>query len=67
MTRRKDPRTARLPVSAGELPAFTPVPRQYQRHDGWTPERQRSFIEALADLGSVEAASRPLPHHLTLG
>ncbi|WP_067490400.1 hypothetical protein, partial [Erythrobacter sp. CCH5-A1] len=58
MTRRKDPRTARLPVSAGELPAFTPVPRQYQRHDGWTPERQRSFIEALADTGSVEAAAR---------
>lgn len=58
MTRRKDPRTARLPVSAGELPAFTPVPRQYQRHDGWTPERQRGFIEALADLGSVEAAAR---------
>ncbi|MFM7378529.1 MAG: hypothetical protein ACKO1O_10465, partial [Erythrobacter sp.] len=58
MTRRKDPRTARLPVSAGELPAFTPVPRQCQRHDGWTPERQRGFIEALADTGSIEAAAR---------
>ena len=58
MTRRKDPRTARLPVPAGELPAFTPVPRQYQRHDGWTPERQRGFIEALADTGSVGAAAR---------
>lgn len=58
MTRKKDPRSARLPVPAGELPAFTPVPRQCQRHDGWTPERQRSFIEALADLGSVEAAAR---------
>ncbi len=58
MTRRKDPRSARLPVACGELPAFTPVPRQYHRHDGWTPERQRGFIEALADLGSVEAAAR---------
>jgi len=41
----------------GALPAFTPVPRQYQRHDGWTPERQQGFIEALADLGSVSAAA----------
>jgi hypothetical protein len=63
MTRRKDPRATRLPVAAikakgGELPAFTPVPRQYRRHDGWTPERQRGFIEALADTGSVETAAR---------
>ncbi len=58
MTRRKDPRTARLPAAAGELPTFTPVPRRCERHDGWTPERQRGFIEALADTGSVEAASR---------
>jgi hypothetical protein len=58
MTRRKDPRTTRLPVPAGELPAFTPVPRQYVRHDGWTPDRQIAFIEALADTGSVEAAAR---------
>lgn len=58
MTRRKDPRSVRLPVPAGELPPFTPVPRQYQRHDGWTPERHRAFIEALADTGSVAAAAR---------
>ena len=58
MTRRSDPRTARLPVPHGELPPFTPVPRQYERHDGWTPERQRGFIEALADTGSVEAACK---------
>jgi hypothetical protein len=48
-TRAKTPR--------GTLPAFTPVPRHYQRHDGWTPERQRGFIEALADLGSIRAAA----------
>lgn len=58
MTRRSDPRTARSPVAHGELPAFTPVPRQCARHDGWTPERQRAFIEALADTGSVKAACK---------
>lgn len=42
------------------LPArleFTPVPRRY-RHDGWTPERQRAFIAALADTGCVDRAAR---------
>jgi hypothetical protein len=58
MTRKKDPRSARLPAPRGELPAFTPVPRRKERHDGWTPERQSGFIEALADTGSVEAAAR---------
>lgn len=38
------------------LPEFTPVPRKY-RHDGWTPERQKAFIEALADTGSVSRAA----------
>lgn len=28
------------------------------RHDGWTPARQRAFIEGLADTGSVESAAR---------
>ena len=46
---------------AGEtLPAnlaFTPVPRRY-RHDGWTPERQRAFIAALADTGCVDRSAR---------
>jgi hypothetical protein len=36
---------------------FTPVPRLCERHDGWTAERQRGFIEALADYGSVRAAA----------
>lgn len=58
MTRRKDPRTTRRPVPRGELPDFAPVPRRCNRHDGWTPARQRAFIEALADTGSVEAAAR---------
>lgn len=58
MTRKADPRTTRLPVPAGELPPFTPVPRHCNRHDGWTPERQVAFIEALADTGSVAAACK---------
>lgn len=41
-----------------QVPAFTPVPRKCRRHDGWTPDRQRAFIEALADTGSVKAAAR---------
>ena len=40
------------------LPAFDPVPRKCKRHDGWTPDRQRAFIEALADTGSVATAAR---------
>jgi len=58
MTRRADPRTTRLPVPQGEVPAFTPVPRQCERHDGWTPARQTAFVEALADTGSVAAACK---------
>ncbi|WP_225007591.1 hypothetical protein [Novosphingobium percolationis] len=41
----------------GTLPDFAPVPRFWNRHDGWTPERQRGFIEALADTGSVKRAA----------
>ncbi|MDB5678439.1 hypothetical protein [Sphingomonas bacterium] len=38
------------------IPDFTPVPRRY-RHDGWTAERQRAFIAALAETGSVTSAA----------
>ncbi len=34
------------------------MPRQNPRHDGWTPERQKAFIEALADTGCVSIACR---------
>lgn len=57
MTRRRDNRTTRLPVKADQIPTFEPVPLK-PRHDGWTPERQRDFIEALTDTGSVEAACK---------
>jgi len=49
----------RTPIAAEArppLPDFTPVPRKY-RHDGWTPERQKAFISALADTGSVSRAA----------
>jgi len=39
------------------VPDFTPVPRKY-RYDGFTPERQRAFIAALAETGSVTAAAK---------
>src|SRR5688572_1296898 len=40
------------------LTDFTPVPRDQHRHDGWGPDEQRAFIEALADCGSVTEACR---------
>jgi hypothetical protein len=43
---------------ARALVEFTPVPRLKNRSDGWTPEIQRAFIEALADTGSVASACR---------
>jgi len=39
------------------LADFLPVPRHYNRHDGWTPQRQRGFIDALARTGSVKSAA----------
>jgi hypothetical protein len=38
--------------------AFEPVPSARNRHDGWTPDRQRRFIAALAEIGMVAAAAR---------
>lgn len=46
-----------LPAAPGQIPDFTPVPREKQRHDGWTEDRQRRFIEALSLTGSVKAAA----------
>jgi len=37
---------------------FTPVPLQRKRRTGWTPDKQREFIDALARCGSVSAAVR---------
>lgn len=38
--------------------AFVPVPLKQVRHDGWTEQRQRDFIAALAAMGSVRHAVR---------
>ena len=38
--------------------AFDPVPRLRARRNGWSEERQRAFIAALARCGSVAAAAR---------
>lgn len=46
------------PAGAPPIPDFAPVPREVYRHDGWTPERQRAFIGALADTGCVSRAAR---------
>ena len=51
-------RTPTAPEERPPLPDFTPVPRKHVRHDGWTPERQKAFIEALAATGSVTHAAR---------
>ncbi|MGQ0661611.1 hypothetical protein [Sphingosinicella sp.] len=42
------------------LLGFSPVLRKCKRHDGWTPDRQRGFIAALARLGEVDRAAQSL-------
>jgi len=44
------------PAEREALLDFAPAPRR-PRHDGWTPERQRAFIAALADTGCVTRAA----------
>ena len=39
-------------------PAFTPVPTASSRRDGWTPAKQRAFIDQLARCGVVAAAAK---------
>jgi hypothetical protein len=57
------------PEPVGPLPApppeepdepipFTPVPFARNRRSGWTEARQRAFIAALAEFGSVSAAAK---------
>ncbi|HVQ09831.1 MAG TPA: hypothetical protein VMS43_15485 [Allosphingosinicella sp.] len=42
----------------GDLLDFAPVPRKIRRVDGWTADRQRAFIAALAVTGSPRQAAR---------
>jgi hypothetical protein len=46
-------KTATLP----EIGQFDPVPRLIRCENGWTPARQRAFIEALAETASVRRAA----------
>jgi hypothetical protein len=50
--------TAPAPLLAGTCLAFTPVPGQRRRADGWSPETQRNFIRALDAMGSVGQAAK---------
>lgn len=43
--------------SPADPPAFEPIPSASNRHDGWTPERQRGFIHALSKIGVVSFAA----------
>ncbi|MBV9528895.1 hypothetical protein [Sphingomonas sp.] len=49
------PAEQRVPATLPPAPAFTPVPLR-SRYDGWTAERQRAFIAALAETGCVSEA-----------
>lgn len=48
---------SKQPVTPPNPPAFDPVPVR-PRSDGWTPEKQVGFIQALTATGSVEQAAR---------
>jgi hypothetical protein len=50
--------TPPAPMLAGTCLAFTPVPQQRHRADGWTPKTQANFIRALEAMGSVGKASQ---------
>lgn len=50
--------TPLTPYEPGTLPDFAPVPRLRARSNGWSPDVQRRFIEALAETGSVDSACR---------
>jgi len=50
------PPPASVALAKSPLPDTAIVPVAL-RHDGWTPDRQRAFIEALADSGCVKSAA----------
>jgi hypothetical protein len=59
-TRTRAPRARRpVPITPDMLegaPDFAPAPRGATRYDGWTPDRQRAFVGALAETGCVTRA-----------
>jgi len=49
--------SAGAPAATPPVPRFTPVPVR-PRRDGWTAQRQRVFIQTLAETGLVTRAAR---------
>jgi hypothetical protein len=41
-----------------DIPAADDLAHPRERHDGWSPDRQVTFLEALARTGNVRAAAR---------
>ncbi|PXA86586.1 hypothetical protein DMC47_34635 [Nostoc sp. 3335mG] len=58
--RKRAPRARRpvtiTPAMLEGAPDFAPAPRGATRYDGWTPDRQRAFVKALAETGCVRRA-----------
>ena len=51
--------TAALDAHGHDPAAYHWVPvLKKRRHDGWSPDKQRAFVEALADSGSVATAAQ---------
>lgn len=48
----------KVAADADPLPDYDPVSLTRQRHDGWTAERQRTFLVALAETGCISEACR---------
>jgi hypothetical protein len=46
------------PAAADALPGYSPVTLARIRHDGWTAERQRTFLTVLAETGCISEACR---------
>ena len=43
-------------VEPANLADYRPVPQTRVRHDGWTAERQRTFLTVLAETGCISDA-----------
>ena len=50
------PSDPKNPDGRPPIPSFTPVARR-RHHHGWTAERQRAFIRALAETASATHAA----------
>ena len=58
MTDSPSPTPPALPLADEDLLAFTPVPLDRRRSDGWTAAQQERFILALHVMGSVGQAAK---------